>query len=189
MTTLEEARAKFEAGARMPETKWREPEPIPGPAPVAGGRPTRIAAVGRGVGAGGPGGGIGRRAPTAAPAPATATTPAPVMDPAKVEEARVASKPGKHRRRMYTIVQEDGLAPDAVLGFGKHTGKRLSELAASEEWGYLQWIMGEDFPEALIKAAGAQLEAHGKPVRATRPRAPVPSPEVEIEGTASEMDW
>lgn len=58
-----------------------------------------------------------------------------------------------------------------VIGFGKHTGRVLSELAAGPDSSYLSWIAGKDFPlhvreicERALELDGAELEAW---VRAT----------------------
>jgi hypothetical protein len=48
---------------------------------------------------------------------------------------------GKHK------ISSDG--SDALLLFGKHSGKNVSDLAR-EEPGYLRWMLGQDFPEPLL---------------------------------------
>ena len=44
-----------------------------------------------------------------------------------------------------------------VLGFGKHGGKPVHELARTDD-GYLRWIMGKDFPEHVRDICGRALE-------------------------------
>lgn len=50
----------------------------------------------------------------------------------------------KHSGR-YTV-SDDG--HDALLKFGKHKGNSISELAKSNS-GYLNWMLGQEFPEEL----------------------------------------
>jgi DNA polymerase III subunit epsilon len=50
---------------------------------------------------------------------------------------------------------EDGVP---VLGFGKHGGKPIHELAQSADAGYLRWIMGKDFPGHVREICGRALE-------------------------------
>ena len=56
----------------------------------------------------------------------------------------------------YTAIEEDEEIVDATLGFGKHKGSKLSELAGTSEGrGYIRWIIkeGEEFPEELVDLA------------------------------------
>lgn len=46
-----------------------------------------------------------------------------------------------------------------VLGFGKHAGKPLDELARAEGGGYLRWIIGKDFPPHLREICSRALDA------------------------------
>jgi hypothetical protein len=53
------------------------------------------------------------------------------------------------RKARYLVL--DGPA-DAVILFGKHRGKKVSELASSKDGrDYLRWVSGEDFPSDLLK--------------------------------------
>jgi len=52
-------------------------------------------------------------------------------------------------RAKYTVISTDGL-DDAMLNFGIHRGKKVSELARDGEGrGYLDWILKQEFPEHL----------------------------------------
>jgi uncharacterized protein (DUF3820 family) len=45
---------------------------------------------------------------------------------------------------------------DAKLNFGKHNGRLVSDLA-NKEVGYLNWMMGQEFPEPLMDVVRYQL--------------------------------
>jgi hypothetical protein len=45
-----------------------------------------------------------------------------------------------------------------VLGFGKHSGTPLHELATSKDQGYLRWVMNKDFPPHVRDICSKALE-------------------------------
>lgn len=45
-----------------------------------------------------------------------------------------------------------------VLGFGKHAGANLIELANGSEKGFLRWMLSKDFPEHVLSIVRAALE-------------------------------
>jgi DNA polymerase-3 subunit epsilon len=45
-----------------------------------------------------------------------------------------------------------------VIGFGKHAGKPVHVLAGSDDRGYLEWILGKDFPRHVHAICRAALE-------------------------------
>jgi DNA polymerase-3 subunit epsilon len=45
-----------------------------------------------------------------------------------------------------------------VIGFGKHTGAVLHELAAGPERSFLQWVMQKDFPAHVVEICKTALE-------------------------------
>jgi DNA polymerase III subunit epsilon len=49
-----------------------------------------------------------------------------------------------------------------VLGFGKHVGAPLHELAAGPDRGFLQWVIGKDFPPHVGEICRAALEHPGE---------------------------
>lgn len=62
--------------------------------------------------------------------------------------------PTKHIQRA-----EDG---EPVIGFGKHTGASLYELAHSEDGDYLRWMMSKDFPAHVHAICSKAFEAQDK---------------------------
>lgn len=48
-----------------------------------------------------------------------------------------------------------------VLGFGKHAGAALHELAAGPDRGFLGWVIGKDFPPHVTEICKAALERSG----------------------------
>lgn len=85
-----------------------------------------------------------------------------------------------HARSRYTVlVPKDasaGMLNDAIIGFGKHESKRLSEIA-EEDPSYLNWLVnkaeredGGGIDDDLCDIARAWLEA--MPSRARKKRAP-----------------
>jgi hypothetical protein len=64
----------------------------------------------------------------------------------------------KHRAKQRGgryVVSADG--KDALIHFGKHNGKNLSDIAKIDR-GYLSWIIGEDFPKELKDICEYQLK-------------------------------
>jgi DNA polymerase-3 subunit epsilon len=49
-----------------------------------------------------------------------------------------------------------------VLGFGKHMGAALHELAAGPDRGFLSWVLGKDFPPHVAEICRAALEQPGE---------------------------
>ncbi len=49
----------------------------------------------------------------------------------------------------------------AIIAFGKHSGKTLSQLALEENGGYLRWIVERDFPEHVKSVAAKALALSG----------------------------
>ncbi len=45
-----------------------------------------------------------------------------------------------------------------VLGFGKHAGAPLHEIAGGSERGFLHWVLGKDFPPHVMELCRAALE-------------------------------
>jgi len=93
-----------------------------------------------------------------------------------------------------------------VLGFGKHMGAAVHELATSPDRSFLQWVIGKDFPPHVAENCRAALEHTGEafigwarqrygqaaptaqppfaaqaPVSASLPPAPPPKPEPTID--------
>lgn len=54
----------------------------------------------------------------------------------------------------------------AVLGFGKHRGRPLGEIAGGRESGYLEWILGADFPPHVREICERALELDPEPFEA-----------------------
>lgn len=54
------------------------------------------------------------------------------------------------------VISMDGA--DAVLHFGRHNGKALSFLAASEDRDYLEWMLKQDFPDDLVNVVNHVLK-------------------------------
>ena len=50
-----------------------------------------------------------------------------------------------------------------VLGFGKHSGAALHELAAGSDRGFLKWVIGKDFPAHVAEVCKAALEMSAEP--------------------------
>jgi hypothetical protein len=48
-----------------------------------------------------------------------------------------------------------------VLGFGKHAGAVVHELAAGPDRGFLNWVIGKDFPAHVGEICRAALERNG----------------------------
>jgi DNA polymerase III subunit epsilon len=53
-----------------------------------------------------------------------------------------------------------------VLGFGKHTGAAIHELAAGPDRGFLRWVIERDFPPHVIEICRAALERTGDELHA-----------------------
>jgi DNA polymerase-3 subunit epsilon len=49
-----------------------------------------------------------------------------------------------------------------VVGFGKHTGVPLHELAAGPDRSFLRWVIEKDFPAHVIEICRAALERNGE---------------------------
>ena len=49
-----------------------------------------------------------------------------------------------------------------VLGFGKHQGAPVHELAAGPDRSFLQWVIGKDFPPHVGEICRAALEHPGE---------------------------
>ncbi len=49
-------------------------------------------------------------------------------------------------------------AQNVTIGFGKHAGTLLTELASGPEANYLRWIMGKDFPAHVLEACSKALD-------------------------------
>ena len=61
--------------------------------------------------------------------------------------------PSRHLRWEHDVI---------VLGFGKHMGVPLHELAASPDRSFLQWVCNKDFPPHVIEICRAALERNGE---------------------------
>ena len=59
--------------------------------------------------------------------------------------------PSRHIQR-----SEEG---EPVIGFGKHSGTGIFELARSEDGDYLRWIISKDFPSHVHAICNKALEA------------------------------
>ena len=65
-----------------------------------------------------------------------------------------------------------------VLGFGKHMGMAVAELAAGPDRSFLQWVLGKDFPPHVMEICKAALERSGEELHAwvrTRDGQPAPT--------------
>lgn len=70
------------------------------------------------------------------------------LDPAPRKKTDVSAARDEIVRKGKFTIAVDGL--DAKLEFGKFKGTLISQLAGSREGcGYLDWMLEEDFPEAL----------------------------------------
>jgi len=67
---------------------------------------------------------------------------------------RLVPRAKRPSRRQYKV-SDDG--QDAILLFGKHKGKTVSQLAG-EDKGYLRWLMDGGWPMELKEIAEYQLE-------------------------------
>lgn len=64
-----------------------------------------------------------------------------------------------------------------VLGFGKHMGMGVAELAAGPDRSFLQWVLSKDFPPHVIEICRAALERSGDELHAwVRQRFGQPAP-------------
>lgn len=68
------------------------------------------------------------------------------VDMDKMEESLKRRGP-RGKARFEIIATREG-KPDAILGFGKYRGSKVSELAKTEP-SYLTWILGEGFDDGL----------------------------------------
>lgn len=81
-----------------------------------------------------------------APEPSRVARPRPKDSDPRLSPSSVDLEKMTVRSARYTV-STDGR--DAVLNFGKHKGKTLSLLALSSDASYLDWILGQEFPEEL----------------------------------------
>ncbi len=77
---------------------------------------------------------------------------------------------------------EDG---DVVVGFGKHRGRPLAELAAGPDAGYLRWIRSKDFPDFVRDACDAALRLSPADLRGWLHERFGPAPDLSGDGGAS----
>jgi len=72
---------------------------------------------------------------------------------ATMEKAKEGKKRPRYGKPRFDIIPAAGSGdgrPDAILGFGKHKGQRVSDLAREMAGrGYLRWVTREDFPDTL----------------------------------------
>jgi DNA polymerase-3 subunit epsilon len=77
---------------------------------------------------------------------------ASVCDPDRLKRASWVG-PSRHLRWENDVI---------VLGFGKHTGAAVHELAAGPDRSFLLWVIGKDFPPHVAEICRAALEQTGE---------------------------
>lgn len=83
------------------------------------------------------------------------------VDIGKMEDATEAMRKfGNAAMRAKYKINADG--DDAVLLFGKHSGKRVSALAKGYP-DYLRWLLQQDFPEDLVEIVKYRLQKRYAP--------------------------
>lgn len=80
--------------------------------------------------------------------------PEPEVSPRLAESRRLAQM-GGHRTHKYKISQD---GTDALLKFGRHTGKSVSRVVKSDR-DYAEWLLGADVDAELKDVVKYQLQS------------------------------